>query len=409
MTKRYKYRSCYSWKNWVVPSLLRERPIHRWLVFPHSFTDDIVKELIDEWSLGSSDLIVDPFIGAGTTLLASKEAGVPAIGFDLSPLAILASNTKVANYCIKHLEKLWRSLKHNLRVYNPNGEISGYPELIQRALPGKKLATLHYLKKRIDSMPCAEREKGFFLIALISLLPKFSNAIATGGWLSWEPNRRPAKSILKVYNHLIEGMLDDIQQVELARFSKWKAKISDARELPLENSQCSAVITSPPYPNRHDYTRIFGVELMFTFLNWEQTRNLRYQTFESHPESKPTRPEAVGYIEPRFLSRAIRRIGEKSQPRIVTMLHGYFLDLFLNLKEVGRILKKGGHAAFVVGNAQYSGVPLEVDKATAAIAEQCNLACEEIRVVRVRGNSAQQMKIYGRNPSRESVVILERV
>jgi len=98
----------------------------------------------------------------------------------------------------------------------------------------------------------------------------------------------------------------------------------------------------------------------------------------------------------------------EERERIVAMLHGYFLDLYLSMKEVARALRPGGHAAFVLGNAQYDGVPIEVDKATALIGKQAGLRCTEIRVVRERGNSAQQMKAHGRNPSRESVVILQK-
>jgi hypothetical protein len=38
-------------------------------VFPHSFTSELVHALIKEWDLASHDHIVDPFVGAGTTLL----------------------------------------------------------------------------------------------------------------------------------------------------------------------------------------------------------------------------------------------------------------------------------------------------------------------------------------------------
>ncbi len=179
--------------------------------------------------------------------------------------------------------------------------------------------------------------------------------------------------------------------------------------MPLKDEACSAVITSPPYPNRHDYTRVFGVELMFGFLDWDGTRNLRYQMLHSHPEARPDRPVAEGYEEPAFVAKAIGKIARyEERERIVTMLHGYFVDLFLSFKEVARALKPGGRVAFVVGNAQYDGIPIEVDKATACIGEQAGLICTEIRVVRERGNSAQQMKMHGRNPSRESVVLFQK-
>ena len=64
--------------------------------------------------------------------------------------------------------------------------------------------------------------------------------------------------------------------------------------------------------------------------------------------------------------------------------------------------------AYVVGNACYSGVPIPVDEILAHIGQQIGLKLKRIVAVRYRGNSAQQMGAYGRQPSRESVVIFQK-
>ncbi|MCK6456327.1 MAG: site-specific DNA-methyltransferase [Phycisphaerae bacterium] len=405
---KYRFTKYLSWRKWVVPELLRERPIHRWLVFPHSFTDDIVRSLAVEWGLGTDDLLLDPFVGAGTTVLAAKQLNIPAIGFDLSPLATLTASAKVANHEPEYVEDQWRRVRRRIRLRHANGEAQAYAELVREALPGKKLATFHGAKAAIEDLDVPAATRKFFMLALLAQIPKYSNAVPTGGWLSWTPNRRPAERLAHDMGQMVYAMLADLREAPQRGGKKWRARLADARRLPVQDGACSAVITSPPYPNRHDYTRVFGVELMFGFLDWEGTRDLRYQLLHSHPEAKPDRPAADGYEEPSFIARAIRQVAmHEERERIVAMLRGYFLDLFLSLKEVARALRPGGRAAFVVGNAQYDGVPVEVDRATAQIGEQAGLRCMEIRIVRERGNSAQQMKEHGRRPSRESVVIFE--
>ena len=79
-----------AWRAWVTPKAAKSQPIHRWYLLPHSFTGDLVHALIDEWHLDETDNLLDPFAGAGTTLLAAKERGIPGSGYDLSPLAVLA-------------------------------------------------------------------------------------------------------------------------------------------------------------------------------------------------------------------------------------------------------------------------------------------------------------------------------
>lgn len=73
-------------------------------VFPHSFTSELVHKLIEEWNLASRDCVLDPFCGSGTTLVAAKEKGVPSKGNDLSPLAVVTTNAKVANYSFHDLQ-----------------------------------------------------------------------------------------------------------------------------------------------------------------------------------------------------------------------------------------------------------------------------------------------------------------
>ena len=88
------------------------------------------------------------------------------------------------------------------------------------------------------------------------------------------------------------------------------------------------------------------------------------------------------------------------------MIEGYFLDTFLALQEVKRLCQANSRIGWVVGNAQYRGVSVPVDELTAEIGEQLGLCCEKLLVARYRGNSAQQMGRYGRQPARESVVVL---
>lgn len=397
------------WRWWVTPKPLAGKPIHRWYVFPHSFTSELVHALIGEWGLTPKDHLLDPFVGAGTTLLAAKEKGIPATGYDLSPLAVLAARVKIANYNWTRLNDLWSELRQRIKPARWNGAAKDYPELVRDALPGKLLGAFDALDRDIAGLDATRAERDFFRLALLATMPDYSRALAEGGWLRWIDPRRSAHSLLADLTERIDQMLEDLQKSPAQRRGFWSVQAGDARSLPDTASTYSAVITSPPYPNRHDYTRIFGVELMFAFLDWEQTRQLRYQSFHSHPEARPVRPSTDGYRQPRRLARAVAEIENKQKdPRVKEMLEGYFVDLYLALREVRRVCRPKARVACVVGNVQYQGIPVLVDEFAAEIGEQAGLRCEKLVVARYRGNSAQQMGRYGRNPSRESVVIFAR-
>jgi tRNA G10 N-methylase Trm11 len=397
------------WRWWVTPRPLNGKPIHRWYVFPHSFTSELVDALITEWGLTPEDCILDPFVGAGTTLLAAKTKGIPADGYDLSPLSIFVSNIKSTVYDHKALVKAYSRLKELLDPSNWDGAAKEYPLLIKKALPGRLLGAFDYIWQQIGNIDCSNKERDFFRLSVIAILPQFSRAVASGGWLKWIRKSNTTLGIPKALRTKIDQMLEDVGDRNFERQTVCRAKIADARNLPVTNQKYSAVITSPPYPNRHDYTRVFGVELMFAFQTWEENRKLRYQSFHSHPEARPDRPQSSGYAQPSILEELLLKLRAKgNEPRIPAIVEGYFKDMYLCLKEVQRVSKPGARIAFVVGNAQYFGIPVPVDEITAEIAEQLGLKCEKLIVVRYRGNSAQQMGKFGRNPSRESVVALRR-
>lgn len=393
------------WKDYVTPKLLRQAPIHRWLVFPHSFSGELVKELSEKWGLDEHDVILDPFLGAGTTLVTSKEIGISATGFDISPYSIFITNVKTQNYNLNRLEQNWGKIKDNLHLTKRKPKKT-YPDLVEKALSPKILSSFEEIDKIISLYSSSSKEQSFFRLALFKIIPEFSKAKASGGWLKWTDIQNTRHEILSKYDVQVNIMMEDLKSTQLNKKTNIQTQLCDARFLPSSKKKFTAVITSPPYPNRHDYTRIFGVELMYGFLDWEGTRTLRYQSIHSHPESKPVRPKHKNYVTPKDLCKTIKVIkNENSDNRVIAMLEGYFVDLYCCFKEIAKVCAKKAPIAIVLGNAQYYGEPVCVDEIAANIGEQVGLICTDILAARLRGNSAQQMKLYGRHPSRESVII----
>jgi hypothetical protein len=406
---RFRLQERSDWRWWVTPKLLAKKPIHRWFIFPHSFSSELVHALIAEFGLGPKSKLLDPFCGAGTALVAAKEKGIPATGYDLSPFAVFISRAKLHHPARADAEKAWQSAARALQSEKWNGASREYPDLVKKALPGKLLGAFEAAARSLDQSVSKQAEKDFLKLALLSILPQYSRAVPTGGWLKWGDNRARATSIPHTLDEHIAAMLKDIPE-KATHAGQWQAIIADVRRLPDADGTFDAVITSPPYPNRHDYTRVFGVELMFSFLDWKQTRQLRYQSFHSHPEAQPDRPEAKEYRVPAPLTRALASIkAAKGDPRIAEMLRGYFLDMCLALRELHRVTRKSASVALVLGNAQYSGCSILVDEWTALIARKAGFRCDRIVAARYRGNSAQQMGAFGVHPSRESVVILKKL
>ena len=398
------------WASWMTRKALFTKPVHRWFTFPHSFTSELVDALIDEWSLSTGDLVLDPFVGAGTTVLTAKQRRIPARGYDISPLAQLVSGVKVADYQLSRLQTLSKRLARKLPHRYASGANFGRPcDFLAKALPGELLHAFLGVAKTIDGLACDATERDFFKLALMAIVPVFSRAQATGGWLKWVDNQERVGSLRSVFDDQVRRMLNDIDEDSSLTGKCWHVGLADARSLPDDTNTYTALITSPPYPNRHDYTRVFGVELMLGFLTETQTQRLRHDSLQSHPEARPYKDDMAGYRHPATLNTILGRLSREGvDSRVCRMLDGYFKDIYRCLREARRVCRRGARLAFVVGNVQYGGHSIPVDELTAELGARAGLRCKRMCVARYRGNSAQQMRKHGRRPSRETIVLFER-
>jgi hypothetical protein len=390
----------------ATPRPLRNTPLHNWFLFPHSYSNVLVESLLDHWGLSGRSRIYDPFVGAGTTLLVAKSRGIAAVGADISPLSVFVANAKVAPYDRDGLLRIWGSIQRAIeRLPLPyRVDRSGF---LEKAF---ELETHRHLERirRAIAQEADRVSQQFFLLALLRVLPRYSRTLPDGGWFRWRRVRASAETTPVRFSQTVKKMLADLQSAngDHGR-AKWHAYKHDARSPLKGHGQFDALITSPPYPNRHDYTRIFTAELLFLFLNEEDLKQLRYRNLRSHVEARAIH-FANGWKPPRAAVQVVERLRDVRDKRVQRMIKGYFEDMHLTLAASKQLVKRGAHMAFVVGNVQHAGVHVRVDEIVAELGEAIGLKHEESWLIRLRGNSAQQMGRYGRQPSRESVVIFER-
>ena len=401
------YRERLDLRRAVTPQSLTKVPIHRWFVFPHSFGRELVWDLLAEWGLGPGDCLLDPFVGAGTTLLAAKERGIAATGVDLSPLAVFVSRTKLRDYAVPELHEALARILRRATQSDFSGT-STEAEILHRWFTPHVLQRLQALKMAI-SFETQAQIRDFFLLGLLAILSEFSLVSRDGGWLRWRPSGGDANAVLPRFQTQIRNMLADLERVKFPGSNpcEYQVFLGDARDLNI-GGEYAAVITSPPYPNRHDYSRIFNVELCFAFMDPSKVKELRQQSFRSHVEARPR--EYHGTIEmPESYWKLRDNLQEKKvDKRVLRMLDGYFQDLFITLISLKSRLKRGAKLAFVVGNVRYKGAMVYVDDLLAYLAKKAGYQWIETLIVRYRGNSAQQMGHYGREAARESIVVIQK-
>ena len=285
-----------------------QRPIYNWHSFKHSYSKALVDSLVKEFELKKGAWVMDPFCGGGTTLLACKEAGINSKGFDILPFSVFLSNVKTREY---NPEKLLEEKKR----FNPSKKISLYiPSLTNIPIAKKAFSVnvrneLIQIKQRIEEIKNST-VRDFYNLGMLSILESVSNTSKSGGFLRIVKQRVKAGKVKEVFTNRIESMISDVQKFN--ETIKWKdidvsASLGDAREINTDRKY-NAIITSPPYPNRHDYTRIYSLEMLFDFVeNNDDLKKIRYETLRSHVEARK-KYESTEYVKPAILNRLISEV-----------------------------------------------------------------------------------------------------
>ena len=73
---------------------VEDRAAHDWYRFVLSYPAHLVRDYIARLGIDSTQTVLDPFCGTGTTLVESKKLGIPSVGIESNPMAGLASKVK---------------------------------------------------------------------------------------------------------------------------------------------------------------------------------------------------------------------------------------------------------------------------------------------------------------------------
>ena len=424
------------------PELNRLRPgdraVHDWYRFVLSFPSHLVRDYLDTFGVDSSQRVLDPFCGTGTTLVECKKLGIPCVGIERNPMAGFASRTKLdwsvdPEKLVSHakaiadqvLERLQREGIDDLGVA-PLFQTCGRRTAKLRRLPADRLVLL--LKNSISPLPLHKT------LVLLDTLEQHRDdsvhaheklALATAlvaeiGNLHFGPEVGVGKvqedaSVIGPWLIRIRRMSDDLAALRRQAGTEATVHLADSRQAEelLEPSSIDAVITSPPYPNEKDYTRTTRLEsVLLGFIRSKQElRGLKQELVRSNTRSvyKADADDAL-IAEHEGIQRIARRIEERRielgktsgferQYARVTKL--YFGGMVRHLAGLRSRLRTGARLAYVVGDqASYLRVMIRTGQILGELAQDLGYELTGIDLFRTRMATASRQQL------REEVVRL---
>lgn len=230
---------------------------HSMYKYPARFPPQFPREIISEFT-EKDDLILDPFVGSGTTLVESLVHGRDCIGLDINPLATFVSRVKTTLLNQNTKQEILRLVKEIVREINLHRDVerhnwwceNGY----QKDLPWNIRKSLEQFLSEVNKL--SENKKKRFLRCI---------ALKSGKWAldcteeipSADEFREHLRETASNFISSLEDLEEKINETDPQRDPSLEIKSMNAAQIS-QNSllddydkKPSIVITSPPYPGVH--------------------------------------------------------------------------------------------------------------------------------------------------------------
>ena len=320
------------------------------------------------------DIILDPMMGSGTTVVEAMLAGRRGVGLDIDPLALRLCQSKTVPLQVAGLRNVAQ-------------------EVVAQALSlATKEAVGRHLAQRFDTrtrafvdywfLPRTQHELMALVLAIESMTDPsvrrffelvFSATIITksGGVTRARDlaHSRPHLDRDKVPKNAIEQFSLRLQKnltsmAELPHGPGSNPLHANATAMPFADGVIDLIVTSPPYANAIDYMRAHKFSLVWLGRSVGELSELR-STYIGSERLKGAELASLPEKPERIITQLAQLDGSKSR-----ILRKYFTEMTAVFTEMNRVLRRQAAAILVVGSSMMRGIDVETHTCLTAIAAQ---------------------------------------
>ena len=406
----------------------------RWFKYKEGFSAELVRHLMG--FLPGQGRLLDPFAGTGAAPITASGQGWQGIGVEILPVGALIANgllaagaASPAAFQRRAQELLQCAASTDTGNLSPDDWFP-HIRITEKAFPPATEIAIAMVRSRLRQYEPGP-ETDLLTLAAIAALEDASWTSKDGQYLRWDHRsgrnlkaRMEKRGVQSYADSLgsklsvIAGDLTELSQI----YRQDQVQIIEGScydALPnLPDNSIDAVITSPPYANRYDYTRTYALELAWLGYDNRKISELRQRLLSATVENRSKREElAAGHADALALfdrHPAIAEItdaleaanGRKElpNPHVIRLVRNYFMEMTVVIAELSRLCRPGASVFMVNDNVQYHGEEVPVDLILSDLAEQCGFRTEAIWTLpRGKGNASQQMGRFGRRELRKCV------
>jgi hypothetical protein len=357
-------------------------PIHRWFRYSAGFSAEWVQSEIQKFEeeTGDTAIILDPFVGSGTTAFAACAIGNTAYGFDGHPF--VARIAKAKNLWHLPVEEFSEAcnlvISHALRnnsVPNRHDESN----LIGKCYSIDALAKLDSLRIAYEMLSNENPVWELVRLNITSILRACSQA-GTAQWQYVLPKKTKSRVIdaYVAFKGKAELMASDMLYAQNNGWTNTASIIEQDFRQQVQNPKCNLLITSPPYPNNYDYADATRLEMMF----WKEidgwgdlktaVRPTLMRSCSQHSAAdkvkldeilqEPLLQPIIDELTPVVRELETVRLTKGGKKTYHTMIAAYFLDLAKVWENSRAIMEPNSKVCFVIGDSAPYGVYVPAEK-----------------------------------------------
>lgn len=376
-------------------------PVHRWFRFSAGFSAQWVETVITKAKELGHVTVLDPFAGAGTTLLASEKSGVECYGVEAHPFVARVARAKLLygtdpDAYLEHAKEVHRYAE------DLQGCVDNYPTLIRGCFSDESLECLDRLRRAWERLANDSPESQLVWLTLVVILRHVAH-VGTAPWQYILP-RKTKKSFLEpmsAFQMMAQSIATDMRMVGKAAGSQATLIQSDARTcVGVPDNFANLVITSPPYANNYDYADATRLEMCFMgeIEDWgdlqSAVRQYLIRSCSQHVTQKTVNLDevlAASELEPirpsilqicKQLSQERHLHGGKKNYHL--MVACYFLDMARVWRALRRVCKHPSTVCFVIGDSAPYGIHIPVIEWLGILAQSAGFESFEFEKTRDR-------------------------
>jgi len=365
----------------------KDEPVYNWIYYKEGFARELVFRLAEMFSLRKGMRVLDPFCGVGTTLLACKQLGLDSFGFDVHPVGVFASKVKTRDYETERLRQEIKSLIKSKFQHPKKLPDSG---IVRRVFPRHTLEDAVFFRDQIMQIKNHD-VRDFLLLGLMNVAVKCSYAYKDGAVI--KVRRKPVPPLRDMLRRQLFRMAKDLENFKALK-CETLAEFGDSRYLPLANESIDAVITSPPYLNKIEYTKVYEIEQELLLNHIQERPAVRSYiglSLNKLEQDSARLEKALDY-------RTVRSLPQDAMP--------YMMDMFQSIEEMHRVCKKGAKLGIVVGNGCFPTGVVDSDMLLSSMAESIGFKVDKILVLNKRWCTKNRVEKVG--IARESLLLWEK-